>query len=468
MRLSLKSYFTAFLCIAAAIALALSAIHSIKKLAFIHSLAQASTTPQLYTDFVFYINAGQRYQTTGQLYERPAEGESIASRYYPMAPIFKFPPPFQLQILPLIKHWTPETLKWLRLAMMLGYFFACLMLMAKCSATMQQQQYPHTKTFLFLAFSSIIALLNPAFWDCILLTNYEIPILCFLVISFFLLGRYPKLSAAIIGYLAVTKIYPVFMVSILLITPRKKLFITSFVASVLLILTLALSAFGLQENIYYATHILPTLLSEKVAPMQFSLSFGSELFRLTQNLEFSRIAFQVLRLTLVGISSYTLIKYKNTQQGVSFFALLITLMLIFMPNYWISYWIFLFPAFCISTQRVITRPKTTEASLLFLCVLVTVIESQSWMRFHAPVWLNNTSLIDAIGSEINAAYQQGNTSLAYWLFLRHYPLTVALYLLEQLKFLVPIVLWFFVIKEITYTAKHSTNDTQPTSSNPER
>ncbi|MBK8102176.1 MAG: hypothetical protein IPK30_02425 [Cellvibrionales bacterium] len=104
MRLSLKPYFIAFLCITAAIALALSATHSIKKLAFIHALAQTSTSPQLNTDFVFYINAGQRYQTTGQLYERPAEGETIASRYYPMAPVFKFPPAFQLQILPFINN----------------------------------------------------------------------------------------------------------------------------------------------------------------------------------------------------------------------------------------------------------------------------------------------------------------------------------------------------------------------------
>ncbi len=99
---------------------------------------------------------------------------------------------------------------------------------------------------------------------------------------------------------------------------------------------------------------------------------------------------------------------------------------------------------------------------------ITIIESQSWMHFHAPVWLNDTSRLDAIGSEINAIHQQGNASLAYWLFLRHYPITTALYLLEQLKFLVPIVLWIFVIREIVRTAKHSTHDTQPTSSYPER
>lgn len=468
MRLSLKPYFIAFLCITAAIALALSAIHSIKKLAFIHALAQTSTSPQLNTDFVFYVEAGQRYQTTGQLYERPTEGETIASRYYPMAPIFKFPPAFQLQILPFINNWTPETLKWLRLTMIIGYFSACFMLMAKCSTTMQQQKNSHTKIFLFLAFSGVIALLNPAFWDCILNTNYEIPIFLLLTISFFLLDKHAKLSAAIISYLALTKIYPIFMASMLFMAPRKKPFTASFIASALLILAFTLWAFGLQESLYYATRILPTLLSEKVAPMQFSLSFGSELFRFTQNLEFSRIVFQALRLTLVGISFYTLIKYRNTPQRVSFFALLITLMLICMPNYWISYWIFLFPAFCIAIQRVITRPQTTEASLLFLCVLVTIIESQSWMHFHAPVWLNDTSRLDAIGSEINAIHQQGNASLAYWLFLRHYPITTALYLLEQLKFLVPIVLWIFVIREIVRTAKHSTHDTQPTSSNPER
>lgn len=459
MRLSLKSYFTAFLCIAAAIALALSAIHSIKKLAFIHSLAQASTTPQLYTDFVFYINAGQRYQTTGQLYERPAEGESIASRYYPMAPIFKFPPPFQLQILPFIKHWTPETLKWLRIAMILGYFFTCIMLVVQCCAIMQQQKSSRIKIFLFLAFSGIIALLNPAYWDCILNTNYEIPIFLLLTISFFLLDKHTKLSAAIISYLALTKIYPIFMASTLFMAPRKKQFTASFIVSALLILMFTLLAFGLQENIYYATRILPTLLSEKVAPMQFSLSFGSELFRLTQNLEFSRIAFQILRLTLLAISFYALIKCQHAQQKMNFFALLMILMLICMPNYWISYWIFLFPAFCVALQRVITQPKIAEVSLLFLCALVTIIESQSWMHFHAPAWLSDTARLDAIGKQIISAYQQGDAFLACQIFIWHYPITTTLYLLEQMKLLVPFVLWLFVIKEIVRTAKSATHTT---------
>ncbi|MEZ5435999.1 MAG: glycosyltransferase family 87 protein [Pseudomonadales bacterium] len=458
----LKKYLGIIFCAITLTCAILSIIHCAKKIAYIKFLADTSSAPHLNTDFKFYVDAGQRYQTTGEIYERPSGDETIVDKYYPMAPIFKFPPAFQLQIIPFINSWSPETLQRLRITMIIGYLLSCLLLIAKCSSEMIKEKQPKINIFLFSSLAAIPAVLNPGFWDCVLNANYEILIFCFLVFGLLLLEKNTAFFAAIIGYLAITKIYPVFMASLLLVTPSKKQAIAAFIVSILFFSLMALLAFGLQENLYYAKSILPVISREKVAPMQFSLSFGSELFRLTQNLEFSRIAFQILRSLLIIISFFLLVKYQAPRRNLIFFALLMTLMLICLPNYWISYWIMLFPAFCIAIRRVITRKQTMEAAVLFLCVIVTIVESQTWQHFQAPIWLNDNHRLDAIGSKISAAYIQGLEAQAFFLFLSHYPLTVVLYLLEQLKFLVPIALWVFVAIEIVSTA------TQPTSSNPER
>lgn len=470
MQPSIKKTLEIVVCILALVCSVLSINHCAKKLAYIETLAKSSATPQLYTDFSFYVDAAQRYKKTGELYDRPADGETFASRYYPMAPVFKFPPAFQLQVLPIAEYWTPETLKSLRLAMIIGYFLSCLALMANISLAIRKERASHTKKILFLTLASIIATSNPAFWDCILNVNYEIPIFCLLVVSFLLLSKHPRLSAAIIGYLAVTKIYPAFMASILLVTPKKKPAIAIFITSILLFSFATLFIFGSQEIIFYTKNILPVISREKVAPMLFSLSFGSELFRLTQNIDFARAAFQILRLTLLAISFFMLFKYHKTQQELNFFALLMTLMLICLPNYWVSYLIMLFPAFCVAIRRVIIHPDATGIIALFFCACLLLIESQSWMHFHTPAWLTDISRLDTIGSEIISAMGEGNGSLAALVFLRHYPVTAALYLLEQIKFILPITLWFFVVKEISSTAQQYINatGTYPTSSNPER
>jgi len=71
-------------------------------------------------DMRYFINAGTRYQLTGQLYERTAN-------YGPLAPLYKFPPAFQLQLLPFTTSQNPESyVTLLRKAQILGYFATCL------------------------------------------------------------------------------------------------------------------------------------------------------------------------------------------------------------------------------------------------------------------------------------------------------------------------------------------------------
>lgn len=461
----LKKLSTLILCCLAFISLLLSIAHCTNKLSYIAAMEKTSGTPQFYTDFNFYVDAGKQYQETKQLYKRPAQGETFASTYYPMAPVFKFPPAFQLQILPFVNHWTPETLRPLRTSMIISYLAACLILITSICLTMNKHQQPITNIFLVFTLSSVIATSNPAFWDCILNANYEIPIFVFLTLSFFLLRKHPRLSATTIGYLAATKIYPAFMAALLLRTPTIKKTIPTFLLSTLLFSLIALALFGIDENIFYAKNIFTLLFQEKVAPVQFSLSFGSELFRLTQNLNFAQIAFQFYRFILLGISLLITIKYRSASHDISFFALFITLMLICIPNYWLSYLIMLFPAFCIAIYRVIARPTSLGVSALLLCAGAILIESQSWLHIYAPTWFKDINQLDETGNKILTAIQQDKTTKASLIFLQHYPLTAALYFFEQIKFVIPAMLWAFVAREITSPAYRVA---QPTSSNPER
>jgi hypothetical protein len=441
-------------CLLSLACLAFSVSRCLEDLAYVDIAALspiAGEAGMVGADLRLYINTGSRFQATGQLYERPdREGESIADVYAPMAPVFKFPPAFQLQLLPIINSSDPEGLiRPIRMAMTAGYFLACLALVIHAGKILRRQQQPATRIVLFCTLAAIAATSSNGLQTGVLITNYEIPIFCLLTAAFFLYRKYPVLTACIIGYLASVKLYPAFMASLLLLGKNGRA-IASCGLAALLVSAAGWLAFGAKENLFFYQQILPALLSEGVAPILYNASFGGAIFRFSQELGVSHAAFQGYRLAFLLLSCYVLARQfpKCQAYNIGVYALLMTLMLISLPNYWPNYLIMLFPAFCVASCRVAVRPGIVSTVLLLLCMASMAIDAHAWLHTGSPAWLGSNTPPDAIGNSIIAAANQGDTNKALFLFALHYPWTALLYCLEQAKFIVPAILWFFTAREI--------------------
>lgn len=441
-------------CLLTLVCLAASINRCLQNLSDVEYLAEkgdATADPRLGADMRIYISTVSQYLATGQLYVRPTHAdETVASVYVPMTPISRLTPAFHLQLLPIAKSRNPEAfIKPLRFAMIAAYCLACLALIIHISRNMRNQNQSGAKILLFCTLSAIAATSNYGLQDAIILTNFEIPIFSLLIASFFLFHKHPRLTAIIIGYLASTKYYPALMASLLLTKWDKKTIATLFL-TVLFFFAMGFLAFGQQENIFYFSQVLPVLLSEKVAPIMYNMSFGGAMFRFSQNLEFTQAAFQIYRFIFLGLSCFLLAKhYGNySKSNIEVFALLMALMLICLPNYWQTYLFMLFPAFCVAIYRVVIYPSAPAVVILLICIASMAFDNGTWLYLGAPAWLTNNAVTDELGNRIAEAANHQNVPMAILIFARHYPWTVFLLFLEQIKPVVPAILWIFTAREI--------------------
>lgn len=411
----------------------------------------AATAGQVGSDMRMWLKAVSDYRESGELYQRPAhETETVASLYAPMTPRARFTPAFHMQLIPLAIIQEREPLiRILRAAMITGYFVACLALVASISRTMQKRRQSRARILLFCLLAGIAATSNYGFQDAVFITNYEIPIFAFLTASFFMLARHPLGAATIIAFLASVKFYPAFMASLLL-TTRDKNVMAGFFLSGLCFFALGFFAFGLKENLFYWQDVLPVLLSEKIAPILYNMSFGGAIFRFSQDMDITQVAFQAYRFLLLVLTFILLAKKRRdlARSSAEIFALLMALMLICLPNYWQTYLIMLFPAFCIAIYRVVIQPGTAAIIALLICMASMATDNRSWLEIGAPAWINNSAAPDETGSRILEIARNQGENLALLAFAYHYPWTAALYLLERIKFIVPAILWLFTAREI--------------------
>ncbi len=403
-----------------------------------------------YSDLHIFIEAGARFKKTGDLYDKPSPGDEfpIEAMFRPSGSMFKFPPAFQLQLLPFTSELpTADFYKKARLFMAIIYLASCFMIARK---TLQQwKNQGKLQTFTFLIVTTVLTLCSDGFYSAISLINYEIPIFFMLIVAYSISNKAPILSGIIVAYLAASKIYPGFMVLFFLATNNKKATI-GFLSGFLFFISSAFFIFGENENSFYYKKILPILIKEKVSTEYFNINIGNMLNDITnQKIEIDSF-FSVTRMIFISLTLILLIENnkKKIENQLEVFSILLVLMVACLPNYWQAYQILFFPALAISAKKTISKPRIGKILFLAIIIASLSIDINSWVHlYHIPGISNNNLTEEAWRNLLFSEIGSNNSSRIYQLIL-HNPVNFILFILAKFKSIIPYALWCILALEI--------------------
>ncbi|MCB1616104.1 MAG: DUF2029 domain-containing protein [Pseudomonadales bacterium] len=339
-------------------------------------------------DMLIFRKAALDFWQTGELYDRPENvphEKYIEHPYEPGAPIYKFPPAFQLALAPWVKNNAvkPGTLfAWLRSIMivlyalsvflMLNYFYR--MYFSRKAAGAYSGLWA-ARYFILPAF--IGACIFYPFFNAYQALVAEIPLLFLFLLFFLLMDKRPSMAGFFLAYSSLIKIYPAFIGLVLLYTKNRRAIISSIVSG-LLIAGFCFYYFGFTENMFYLQEILPALLKEPVIVENKNLSLESWLVFHGFREQITGSVFQSVRLLALlylAWQFYCLSTVKANRAVV--FSLTLSVLLLCLPNYWVQYQLFLlFPLFHLLAVSVsVNNPRLT--SMVLVC-FVCFVPDVSW------------------------------------------------------------------------------------------
>jgi hypothetical protein len=384
-------------------------------------------------DFLIFLRAGDNFQHSGHLYER---ADNYADKYHPTAAIYKFPPAFQLMLMPL--NHLPANINLhvftrLLLTGMYGVSLLMIFFYLKKNLSLKKETL-----FYFVALFIIIACWFMPFYECIRWLLTEIPLLLLFVLSFLLLGKYrvfSGFSGTLMAYATCAKIYPAFLFSYHLL--RKSPGVGwGFVIGSLLTLGASLYFYGLPEHLFYLQNILPVLLREPVSDKWVNLNLENFLFQIGCLPEVTGKIFRITRLAFVGAGLLVLLRHSGDSGKNQFllFCFCMTTMFFCFPNYWPQYQIFLIlPVACLLAYAL----RYQQAFRLLLLLLVTAtlcVPDLLWKQVLEWDLARQGLEMDMVGRE---SYEQGNGIT----LLKYSPLTWLLYYGYTCRALAPVALW---------------------------
>lgn len=398
-------------------------------------------------DMLIFRKAALDFWETGELYDRPEDvprEKYHIHPYEPGAPIYKFPPVFQLGLAPWFRDGkAPGFFPALRSVMVGAYLLTIVLVVSVLARQFFLPVNPaDKKVFLrrrYFVMSAVLAccLFYP-FFNAYQALVAEIPLLLLLLLFFLLSRSLPLISGFLLAWCALVKIYPAFMGVILLYQRNFKAMVAAAVSSMLIVL-FCVYYFGLDENLFYLREILPGLLGEPVILENKNLSLESWLvfhgFR--QNL--TGELFQLVRVLALGVFFYTLIRLpRNDNAALYLFLLCLCLLLLCLPNYWVQYQLFLLLPFLYLLAYALASGQSGLLVLLLLCFTVFVPD-ETWYGYLAAYSMSG---VDVDAAELYAlAAEKGQA----WLFWQYSKPALLVYAVVECRVFMPFVFFFLLL-----------------------
>lgn len=415
-----------------------------------------------YFDLPIFMQAVTGHFRDGQIYLR---GEDLVALYKPGAIIYKFPTPYLFPFAPWFDA-SGSKVKNFHLVFTWGalLFYATTLLLAlRLVFRCQRGGLAGYQGQIFLVWMLVFACLYVPFFRVLGGTGGENLIIAAGVLAFVCIKRWPALSGFLFAYLAAAKLYPVF----LLIYPLfKKQWSVIFYAVVGLV-AIALSAllfFGVDENLFYLQKVLPVLLQEPVAEdwtEAFNHStgnFGIVKVLCTYGLLPNRflIWLNLIRLPMIACIGWLMLTRNKSENDNWYdtlcFALVVTTMLISLPNFFYSYLIVLiFPIIVLCGFLVDTRRY--GCLLLFLMAVSCLLVYDGWLM---PIVQQN-HIMDPVGEMAVIMQQDVSQHGPTYYVARHFPLAFALIMLGKATQFMTIVVWVSLLLAILALRKAGNN-----------
>jgi len=424
----------------------ISALLVILSLASIFSFAYRNHSSFYETpiDFLIFIHAGDNFKTTGQLYER---ADNYADKYHPSAAIYKFPPAFQLMLMPLLE--LPESINaqaFMRLLLTGMYVLslALLFFYIRHHFKLRAEQ-----TLYFGATLTIIGCWFMPFFESIRWLLTEIPLLLLFIVSFLLLtkNRFSSgTSGALLAYAACAKIYPLFLFGYHLFQSflhKKSAAIWGFIAGVIGTLALALYFYGIDEHAFYLKNILPVLLNEPITDKWVNLNIEKFLFVTGVIPKVTGSIFPIIRALFVGGLVLCLFSFRQplAKKEWLVFSLFATTMFFCFPNYWPQYQIYLIIPIAFLSATYIKNNKPFLLAVLLISISTLFVPDLLWKTILNWDLARQGLDIEMVGKE---SYLYG-TNLT---LLKYSPATWLFYYLYEYRAVTPVVLWVLQVMQI--------------------
>lgn len=322
-------------------------------------------------DIDIYWKAATRYADTGLLYER---FHHMQQGYAPGEPVYKFPPAYQLTLLPFLDQDAHAFFLLQRIFQIAAYLAACAILIISLSNLKKNKA-------VFIGLSLILVFLSRQFPITFQNTTPECFILLLLAISFWQINNKPAVAGIALSIASAFKIYPVFFLLYPLLAKNYR-FIAGFVAGFILTGFASLMLIGMAEHLFYLNEILPILLSEKPMPNSQNLTLESFLTNFHIIEEMIGTTSLIIKWLSLGAILFVGLKMdiKNPIQTRIFFGLLCCGVLMFLSNYWLQYQLILLIPMLLMLQIYLVTQRLTLLLMALPAFLLFIVDHE-WGDF---------------------------------------------------------------------------------------
>lgn len=402
--------------------------------------AVAAILPVDPVDMRIFARQAETFWQTGQLYQR---ADNVVMAYLPNAAVYKFPPPFQLYIAPWMRHGMPplffEYCRWL---LLVAYLLAVVLLVRLGNNLMQLAPVCDDKLaarlwpMVYGVIAVLVTLHFTPFFNGLTLIAIEVIFLLLFTLVLLTLRTYPLFAGALLALAATAKIYPVFLLTVLLWQRNWRALLAFAVASTLVSLV-ALLVFGIAEVGYYTGTILPVLLAEQ--PVGWAENLHLVFYLFPDGISHAAARAICTALRFFFLAAWLLVLWRrqpgSARNETLVFSLALVTMLLIMPNYWLQYQVMLLlPALLVFTLA-LSSASVLALSLAGLALLSMALSPEQVYPLLSYSFGGSTDELYAL------VLREGEQSV----MLRYAPAAWLVGQLAALKPLAPYCLWLALV-----------------------
>ncbi len=331
-----------------------------------------------FADFPIFIKATQHFVATGELYPKDL------SLYGPAAAIYKYPPTLSLLILCLLKLGFGKKI-------ILLFFFAVQLIVYVGSLWLAIKLLkPEKSHALFITLLLLVSLLHAPFFETLHGLQLETFILFFVLLALQSFQQQKMLATGLILAVPVMlKIYPLFLLPWFIYRGGKNILFGFLIGSGVVV-ALSMVAFGIEENTWFYSVLLPEMLSEKALLINENMNLA----RYFREIPWVNAATALLcsKLVFVGFLAYfvfTMAKNNYLKIGSDIeieLSLMVVLLMLAITNSWSNYQLLLLLPLWVAIKSC-TNGSANKVIITLLCATVLLLFFSENYRIHNLLWL---------------------------------------------------------------------------------